>query len=364
MKKQISISDPDKDPKKDTDISCFEFSPIDEETCGISIKDFDNCPEHIVIPKEYGKRKVTRIDGSAFEYCCSVKSICIPNGVTEIGDAAFFRCSSLADISIPDSLTCVGDAAFWGCSSLCNISLPDSVGKIGDSAFLGCSSLESVSLPIGIDEIGRSVFCECPSLKSIRLPNALTRVGDSAFCGCSSLMSISLPSGVTSIGVSAFENCSGLFDISLPDSLMLVESFAFKNCSCVNEINIPASVTSIKSNPFIGIPISKINIEYENTCYKKQNNCIIEADTGNLVAGDETSIIPNGTGSIDDFAFCDCNSLSDVLLPESITFIGVLAFSGCTSLKKIRFQGNESAWNRIEKKLAELPKDVTVMFDK
>ena len=52
-------------------------------------------------------------------------------------------------------------------------------------------------------------------------------------------------------------------------------------------------------------------------------------------------IIGDSVTSIGDYAFYDCDSLSSVTIPDSVTSIGERAFSGYTSLLDI----NVSAWN-------------------
>lgn len=42
--------------------------------------------------------------------------------------------------------------------------------------------------------------------------------------------------------------------------------------------------------------------------------------------------IKEGTLTIADFAFVDCNNLTNITIPESVTSIGDWAFSGCSSL--------------------------------
>ena len=80
------------------------------------------CSETINIPSEINHEgviyRVTSIGCSAFDDCCSLTSIVIPDGVTSIGSSAFEHCSSLTSIVIPDSVTSIGEAAFMGCDSL------------------------------------------------------------------------------------------------------------------------------------------------------------------------------------------------------------------------------------------------------
>ena len=45
----------------------------------------------------------------------------------------------------------------------------------------------------------------------------------------------------------------------------------------------------------------------------------------------------------------NCESLTSITIPDSVTSIGVSAFSACTSLTTITFNGTISQWNFITK---------------
>ncbi len=153
---------------------------------------------------------VILIPTSAFQYCSSLTSIIIPDGVTSIGGSAFYGCSSLADITIPEGVTAIGNSAFNNCCNLKSIVIPDSVTKIEDGAFSRCSSLTSIVIPDGITSIGGLTFNECSSLTSIVIPGSVTYVGYGAFSYCSSLTNIVIPKSVTFIDNGAFSECSNL----------------------------------------------------------------------------------------------------------------------------------------------------------
>lgn len=51
---------------------------------------------------------------------------------------------------------------------------------------------------------------------------------------------------------------------------------------------------------------------------------------------------------IDDYAFFNCNKLTTITIPTSVTHIGAAAFSGCESLTDVYYAGTEEEWNAIE----------------
>ena len=46
-------------------------------------------------------------------------------------------------------------------------------------------------------------------------------------------------------------------------------------------------------------------------------------------------------------AFEGCSSLTNVVIPSSVTSIGTRAFSGCSSLTNIYYGGTAEQWNEI-----------------
>ena len=253
----------------------------------------------------YSVKEGTRIIcDRAFDWCCSLSNIVIPDSVASIGKEAFLYCVLLKSISIPKSVIClngnpfvdwdgkleclspdfiyeddvlfnenkskiisfrnknielyaipdsvisIGDRAFSGCRSLSCIVIPNSVTSIEDRAFSGCRSLSSIVIPDSVTNIEEGAFSGCRSLSSIVVPNSVTSIEKGAFYYCSSLSSIVIPSSVTSIGDTTFANCHSLSSIVIPDSVTSIGKCAFFRCRSLSEIVIPSSVTSIGDRAF------------------------------------------------------------------------------------------------------------------
>ena len=258
-----------------------------------------------VLNGAYSVKEGTRIIcDRAFDWCCSLSNIVIPDSVASIGKEAFMYCVLLKSISIPKSVIClngnpfvdwdgkleclspdfiyeddvlfnenkskiisfrnknielyaipdsvisIGDSAFSGCRSLSSIVIPNSVNSIGDSAFSGCRSLSSIVIPDSVTNIGEGAFSGSRSLSSIVIPNSVTCIEKGAFYYCSSLSSIVIPDSVTSISDTTFANCHSLSSIVIPTSVASIGKCAFANCHSLSEIVIPSSVTSIGDRAF------------------------------------------------------------------------------------------------------------------
>ena len=147
-----------------------------------------------------------------------------------------------------------------------------------------------------------------------------------------------IPDGVTEIGWGAFKGCTSLESIDIPNSVTEIGGRAFQGCTSLESIVIPNSVTKISWNAFLGCTsLESIQVDKSNPHYDSRNNCnaIIETSTNRIVRGCAKTTIPNSVTVIGSIAFSGCTSLESIDIPNSVTEIGEVAFYGCTSLKSI-----------------------------
>lgn len=163
--------------------------------------------------------------------------------------------------------------------------------------------VKSVNIPMGITSISSGAFDGCKSLVELSLPEGLTSIGDNAFRGCKLLSNISLPNSITFIGKGAFSGCN-IQSIVLPGSIKNVPIDAFKNCKKLISATLLEGIVSIQQGAFFGCKsLSEI-------------------------------VLPKTLSSIEGNAFYECKALYTIELPESITIINYQTFkwSGLTNI--------------------------------
>ena len=337
--------------------------------------------EEVIMPEA-----LTAIGDRAFQCATSLKKVKFNSGLQKIEWYAFGNCSSLVELYIPASVKEIARDAFERCSGIerivvedgnevfysrnnclihdenkllllaCNDSvIPDdgSVEVIGGWAFSNCKKIESIILPEAIEHINRYAFSGCSSLRSIQLPKSIRRngpwdsgYGEGLFQDCSSLEYFEIPDWMTNISSSMFRGCESLKEIKIPDSVTTIDCGAFSGCKSLTELVIPKSVTRIgnewgasENGNFIEgcTSLRSLVVEDGNPTYHSKDNCIIETKTVTLFAIAENGVIPND-GSVTRIgknAFCACENVTEISLPEGVTTIGSNAFSGVKNLKKI-----------------------------
>ena len=257
--------------------------------------------------------------------------------VTEIDKNTFHSCTNLTGIlAIPNTVKTIGHSCFWHCTGFTQLVLPEALESIGYAAFYGCSGLTgTLVLPETITVLQNMIFGDCPSLTEVIFPPALQVIESHAFSNCSGLVSLTLPSSLKTIENRAFWSCTGL----------------------IGTLYIPASVDSIGSCVFSYChDLDSIIVDPDNPNYYSENNALITKNDMTLLTACKNTEIPNnirGIGSyafasmttltevpqlpstlkiIDDHAFYACPFIGNLVLPDSLEFIGECAFSFCHGL--------------------------------
>ena len=161
------------------------------------------------------------------------------------------------------------------------------VTSIADSAFYSNWSLIEVTIPNSVTTIGDYVFASCSGLKTVTIPNAMTSIGRNAFYGCTGLTEVTIPNSVTTIGERAFYRCTGLQTVI----------WNARNAEYYNGLSY--------DSPF--------------------SNCDRLTD---FVFGEEVEHIPA-------YLCRELTLLNTIVIPNSVTSIGISAFDGCSGLTEV-----------------------------
>ena len=173
----------------------------------------------------------------------------------------------------------------------------------------------------------------------------VTSIGNSAFLKDTTLTSVEIPSGVTKIGEYAFAYCDSLGNTIIPSSVTNIAENAFVNHS--DELTIYCFKNTTASNFAKGNNICRAEFLYKvledgtaeiRAYYDGATDVIIPSTVDGYVVtsiGDqsfifsdvESVVIPDTVTKIDDYAFCQCNSLKSVKMPKVLTYLGEYAFA-------------------------------------
>ena len=265
-----------------------------------------------------------------------------------------------AYVFIPDSVTDIEGKAFYHNNNIRTVIIPDSIKSIAAEAFSGCTSLEAIDISSAVTDIGEYAFAGCTSLKKIYFRgtetqwNAISK-GYGWDLNIEKYDIVYKNSDTTELCKITDDGTLLQYDNSaenviIPDSVKKIGARIFgNNNSKVKSITIPGAVHSIDSNAFFGCTmLETIVTEKTNPVYISDGNCLIERNTGILIAGCRTSVIPKYVKGIGDYAFATREGVTYLSIPESVKSFGtgILDYS---SVKTIVYQGTSEQWEKIDK---------------
>jgi hypothetical protein len=337
------------------------------------------------------KSKIDTHHPSWDNYSKSIKTVEIKSGVMSIGRFAFYGCHGLTSITIPDSVTAIENSAFEGCSGLTRFIVdannPEYSSNAGvlfnksQTELLQCPKGKTgkYTVPDSVTSIRYNAFCDCHKLTAIIIPDSITAIEERTFMCCDRLASITIGNSVTSIGESAFKACCGLTEIHIKtkNPPVLGANVFFKVSDTVS-VYVPCGSRTIYENTkewnkfnILDIKTKPDNIIASGTCGRYLNWVITEeeekkytltiggtGEMGDFIYPQSNSImrrgqrcpwdsynksiytikIKSGVTSIGCYAFAGYNTLTSIIISDTVTAIGENAFEDCHRLKEIHIR--------------------------
>ena len=317
---------------------------------GSSLYDVD-IPETVVY--EGVTYSVTSIERLAFGFS-SITSVTIPSSITAIKLYAFHHCSALTVVNF-NATNCIimGESdgsgnpfgyAFANCPSLTTVNIGENVEHIPSNGFDACTSLIIVSITdiaswcsIEFDSnplyIAHNLYLNGELLTDLVIPETVSEIKKKAFKGATCLTSLILPNSIISIGDEAFCDCENITgELIFPNGFISTGYWAFRNANKITAVNIPDSATNIGDACFQGCSNLQNIVLGNSVSYigaMAFNGCPI------------TSIdFPETLDTIGSAAFLYCSHLTSITIPSSLTYLGDNAFGECSNISKVYYYAN------------------------
>ena len=264
----------------------------------------------------------------------------IPNSITTIGVAAFQKCN-FTTLSIPNSVTTIEDGAFSGCPELTSVYIGTGLENFGEYIFDECDKLKTVEIhsnalvsknyaveemnvawlfwgaPVEeivlgeeVTSVGDRAFVRC-SMNSIKMSDNLIRIGNNAFWECFNLTSIEFSNNLEYIGEWAFAGCHALPSVTIPKSVKCIDAIAFQWCYALTKVVVNSNEVVARDNEQFYTLMS---------CFGKQ--------VKEFVLGEDVKKIAY-------IAFAQSENLTSVTIPGNMTCVDDSAFHECTSLTDV-----------------------------
>ena len=167
----------------------------------------------------------------------------------------------------------------------------------------------------GVVAIGRNAFAYCTKLEYVYLPTSCQSISEGAFGYCTNLKEFSYSCAKLKLGAGTFVGCNNLVELTINADVIPANVCA--GLTSLTKVVIGKDVKVINQNAFYGCTkLTTFEVDAGNPYFEQNGNQILTKDKTELVL-----VAPGASGVI--------------TLPDSVTKIGVGAFSSNANANKV-----------------------------
>ncbi len=313
--------------------------------------------------------KLKNIGDRCFKSCGSLKSLILPDSVIKLGNQVFIY-SALENLNIGNSLQFIESESFADLTSLKNISInseniyfkdvynimynklgnklilcpakkegevlsiSETVNEISPYAFQG-SLINQITVPSSVTKIGNNNFY-LSYTTSVILPNSIKTIEEYCFFGCDLMQSVNIPNSITLIKEQSFSRNEILSTVIIGDNVKGLGLYCFSRNPNLENISIGNNIESMGANCFASIPyIQNYQSGEDGVVYlfSRDNTVAYAIGVNKKFQGDV--VLNNKTKTLVDYLFNGNKTLTSIVIPENVLYLGVFSFYECSNLKEI-----------------------------
>lgn len=337
-------------------VELFRSWRYEGDEAGIVLTGVSDCQGSVSVPEMLDGLPVVGIGANVFAGNDRMTEVIIPEGVTNVETGAFAGCNALTSVSLPAGLlarTTIAQMFPDAYTQLESAELTGDGGEIAVSAFNGCVNLTSMTIPANIASIKTSFPGIYSNLESVKVGPGMEIIPSGLLEGCSQVSEVVLPPGLVGIEEGAFAGCDidnvyfggtlnewvaidvqgrigddwQLFcngklvrELIVGDDVESIAPFVIDGCSSIMRVSgIRSDMVSLGT-----LDLRDIEVEgaYESGGFRICNGWVLGYgdDAVNYLE------IPEGVVGIAPCALSGLWDLKEVVLPESLKYIGYRAF--------------------------------------
>lgn len=284
-----------------------------------TVTDYDGDSSELIIPSKYKGKTVTKIYKEAFKGNTVIKSVTLPSSITSIGTGAFWNCTNLESIEVAE------ENQYY---KSIDGNLYSKDGKTFIQYALGKKDVHFV-VGNGVTTIEKQAFSKCQYCTVVLMLDGVTKIGDRAFSNCPNLLNVVIPESVTIVGeVICIGSPAVVANCAISEEECTWPSYWKEENSIVvwdynnNKVASDGYIYVVQDNVRYALKDGKATVVRQG---KNITKAVIASSVN--YGGQKYPVT-----SIVDYAFSECNFLTEAFVPLSITSMGEKVFYSCDCL--------------------------------